>query len=84
MSSIGMQEEVCSLDEFTLVRTDGAGFGEIFDCDGDHILNVPLAEMEAVEKAFPTVIAMFRRAHTIGVKSGRWQAQREMQKALGL
>jgi hypothetical protein len=84
MSAIGMQEDVCSADEFSLVRTVGSAFGEIFDCDGEHVLNVPPEEMEAAEKAFPTIVAMYRKGFVQGSFNGRNIARCEMRKALGL
>jgi hypothetical protein len=84
MSDIGMREEIVSHDIFTLVRTEGAGFGEIYDDGGEHVLNVPLEEMEAVEKALPTLVAMYRKGFKDGSNNGRVVVQFEMRKALGL
>lgn len=84
MSSIGMTEEVCSHDEFTLIRTDGSPYGDIVDCDGDYIMPVPMGQLEAAEKCFPLIIAMYRKGERNGEASGKHGAQFAMRKALGL
>jgi hypothetical protein len=84
VSSIGLPEELAEHDELRLIQTVGAGFAEIYDCEGDHILNVPAEEVTSVAAAFDTVVAMYRKGERTGERHGRFQAKADIRKALGL
>jgi hypothetical protein len=84
MSGIGMQEEIAEHDVFRLVQTEGAGFAEIFDCEGDHVLNVPAEDVQSVAAAFETFVAMYRKGERDGERSGRFYAKADIRKALGI
>jgi hypothetical protein len=84
VSNIGVVEEIAEHDELRLIQSEGAGFAEIHDCEGDHILNVPAEEVASVAAAFETFVALYRKGERDGERSGRFYAKAEMRKALGL
>lgn len=79
-----MQEELAEADEFRLVQTEGSGFAEIFDCEGDHVLNVPAEEVTSVAAAFDSFVRMYRKGFKDGNRNGAFGAKAEIRKALGI
>lgn len=83
MSNIGLEEEVTSYGDFSLVSVEGGG-GYIYDCDGDRFLTVAVENMTAAEQCFPLIIGMYQLGHGHGRGAGKANAQARMREALGL
>ncbi len=83
-----MIDQVTAYEEFELIRVSGGHGGDIVDSDGDTIMAVAEKNMDAVEKAFPFIVQIYRLAYSTGERWGKHYGQdetrRAMLKALGL